>query len=228
MVAAEGPGRKARARDRRAHRRGDRSGARYHQREFGQDGFCAGASVCRGWGQRHVVAGPTALPTPASVTREDVTSAAEMARAVDGHIANADIFIGVAAVADYAPVNPKTSKLKKANGALTLTLEPTIDILAACRGASEAAVLRRLRRRNRRPRGKRRGQAPTEEGPADHRQSRAGGDRRRRQRSHTARRCWIASAAAHGQARSGEEAGHRDRGAPGENMSTRVSVSRRI
>ena len=53
-----------------------------------------------------------------------------MARAVDARVAGADLFIGVAAVADYTPGAPQTSKLKKTNGALTLTLEPTIDILA--------------------------------------------------------------------------------------------------
>jgi len=96
----------------------------------GKMGFALAQACAEAGASVTVIAGPTALPTPASVAREDVTSAAEMARAVDGHIANADIFIGVAAVADYAPANPKTSKLKKTNGALTLTLEPTIDILA--------------------------------------------------------------------------------------------------
>ncbi len=83
----------------------------------------AGASV-------EMIAGPTSLPTPPGVSREDVKSAADMARAVDARVANADLFIGVAAVADYTPGAPQASKLKKTNGALTLTLEPTIDILA--------------------------------------------------------------------------------------------------
>jgi phosphopantothenoylcysteine decarboxylase/phosphopantothenate--cysteine ligase len=36
----------------------------------------------------------------------------------------------VAAVADYAPVEARTVKLKKSEQPLTLTLEPTVDILA--------------------------------------------------------------------------------------------------
>src|SRR5207247_544943 len=50
-----------------------------------------------------VVAGPSDEPTPANVVRVDVQSAAEMADAVLSRIDGADIFIGVAAVADYTP-----------------------------------------------------------------------------------------------------------------------------
>ena len=40
------------------------------------------------------------------------------------------MFIAVAAVADYTPAQPSERKLKKADAPLTLTLEPTVDILA--------------------------------------------------------------------------------------------------
>jgi phosphopantothenoylcysteine decarboxylase/phosphopantothenate--cysteine ligase len=53
-----------------------------------------------------------------------------MAFEVDSRVAACDIFIAVAAVADYAPVEARTVKLKKGEQPLTLTLQPTIDILA--------------------------------------------------------------------------------------------------
>jgi phosphopantothenoylcysteine decarboxylase / phosphopantothenate---cysteine ligase len=84
----------------------------------------AGASVT-------IVAGPCALDTPWSVARVDVKSAAQMWAAVQAQIGAADIFIGVAAVADYTPSLPAAQKIKKTDAALTITLTPTVDILAS-------------------------------------------------------------------------------------------------
>ena len=60
----------------------------------------------------------------------DVTSAAEMLDAVKQHVADADIFIGVAAVADYRVAQPSEQKIKKSADTLTLELLPNPDILA--------------------------------------------------------------------------------------------------
>jgi phosphopantothenoylcysteine decarboxylase/phosphopantothenate--cysteine ligase len=78
-----------------------------------------------------LVSGPTSLGTPTGVTRIDVRSAAEMAGAVDAEVAAAQIFIAVAAVADYTPAEVQASKLKKNGERMTLALKPTADILAA-------------------------------------------------------------------------------------------------
>ena len=78
-----------------------------------------------------LVSGPTSLTTPTGVTRIDVKSAAEMAAAVDSEVAGAQIFIAVAAVADYTPAEVQASKLKKNGEPMTLALKPTVDILAA-------------------------------------------------------------------------------------------------
>jgi phosphopantothenoylcysteine decarboxylase/phosphopantothenate--cysteine ligase len=83
----------------------------------------AGASVT-------LIAGPTILATPAGVRRVDVESAAQMAAAVMHAIDACDIFVAVAAVADYAPDGRAERKLKKSSHDLTLRLKPTIDILA--------------------------------------------------------------------------------------------------
>ena len=56
-----------------------------------------------------------------------------MAAAVDAALIDGtcDVFIAVAAVADYTPEQPSERKLKKDGGPLTLALKPTVDILAA-------------------------------------------------------------------------------------------------
>jgi phosphopantothenoylcysteine decarboxylase/phosphopantothenate--cysteine ligase len=51
--------------------------------------------------------------------------------AVHAHVAGADIFIGVAAVADYRPTQMAEDKIKKTQEKMTLELERTPDILAS-------------------------------------------------------------------------------------------------
>ena len=78
-----------------------------------------------------LVSGPVSQITPHGMTRIDVTSALEMHAAVMAHVAAQDVFIGVAAVADYRPQTANEHKLKKDGNPATpiqLTLNP--DILA--------------------------------------------------------------------------------------------------
>jgi phosphopantothenoylcysteine decarboxylase/phosphopantothenate--cysteine ligase len=77
-----------------------------------------------------LVSGPTALATPFGVEKIAVTSAAEMFAAVQQQVSEADIFIGVAAVADYRVAQASDQKIKKDGGSLTLNLIPNPDILA--------------------------------------------------------------------------------------------------
>ena len=83
----------------------------------------AGASVT-------LVSGPVALATPPGVTRIDVRTAAEMFEAVKKAVKACDVFVSVAAVADYRVKNRAAQKLKKGNGGLSLELEENPDILA--------------------------------------------------------------------------------------------------
>ena len=78
-----------------------------------------------------LVAGPVSLPTPEGITRIDVRSAGQMHEAVLAQLP-ADVYIGAAAVADFAPAQAATNKIKKTAGqdTLTLTLVRTRDILA--------------------------------------------------------------------------------------------------
>ena len=82
----------------------------------------AGAEVC-------LVSGPTCLLAPVGVRRIDVSSAAEMHEAVLRELP-ADVFIAVAAVADYRVEDVKPQKIKKSDASLTLKLAPNPDILA--------------------------------------------------------------------------------------------------
>ncbi len=78
-----------------------------------------------------LVAGPTSLPTPRGVQRVDVQTAREMHDAVMGYARRAQVFIAVAAVADWRVANPSASKLKKVRGAPpSLRFEANPDILA--------------------------------------------------------------------------------------------------
>ena len=101
----------------------------------GKMGFAVAQAAAEAGAAVTMVAGPTALPTPAGVTRIDVRSAADMSEAVLARTRDADVFIAVAAVADYTPVETSDRKLKKRGEPLTLQLKPTTDILATVAGA---------------------------------------------------------------------------------------------
>jgi phosphopantothenoylcysteine decarboxylase/phosphopantothenate--cysteine ligase len=83
----------------------------------------AGASVT-------LVSGPVALPTPPGVSRISVRTAQEMFDAVKNAVPASDVFVSVAAVADYRVKNRAAQKLKKGNGGMSLQLEENPDILA--------------------------------------------------------------------------------------------------
>jgi phosphopantothenoylcysteine decarboxylase/phosphopantothenate--cysteine ligase len=104
----------------------------------GKMGFALAQAAAEAGAEVTLVAGPSSLATPAGVTRVDVQSAAQMAEAVLQRIGEADVFIGVAAVADYTPEISHERKVKKASAPLTLTLKPTVDILATVAARKDA------------------------------------------------------------------------------------------
>ena len=97
----------------------------------GKMGFALAQACAEAGAEVTLIAGPTTLPTPASVMRVDVKSAGDMASAVESHVKTSEIFVAVAAVADYTPAEAQKQKVKKSTQPLTLTLKPTVDILAA-------------------------------------------------------------------------------------------------
>ena len=106
----------------------------------GKMGFAL-ARACRHAGADVVlVAGPTALQTPAGVVRVNVASALQMREAVLAALHGASVFIGVAAVADYRPERADQHKIKKSSDALTLKLVPNPDILAEVAARPDAPL----------------------------------------------------------------------------------------
>jgi phosphopantothenoylcysteine decarboxylase/phosphopantothenate--cysteine ligase len=77
-----------------------------------------------------LVSGPTPLTPPFGAEVIKATSAQQMLNAVMANLAQKDIFIAVAAVADYYVLNPSEQKIKKDAHILTLELAPNPDILA--------------------------------------------------------------------------------------------------
>lgn len=96
----------------------------------GKMGYAVAQAACEAGASVTLVSGPTSLSTPAGVRRIDAVSAADMLAAVESVLPGADVFIGVAAVADYTPAVVATNKIKKADQPLNIELRPTADILA--------------------------------------------------------------------------------------------------
>ena len=95
----------------------------------GKMGYALAAdAVARGW-QVDLVSGPVALARPPGATVHDVVSADQMFQACAPLFDPCDVFIAVAAVADYRPKAVASEKLKKTGGPLRLELVPTVDIL---------------------------------------------------------------------------------------------------
>lgn len=82
-----------------------------------------------------LISGATAISPPLNVINISATSANAMHQAVMKNIATQDIFISVAAVADYTPVETLAQKIKKSgysppDNLFSLNLKKTKDILA--------------------------------------------------------------------------------------------------
>jgi len=101
----------------------------------GKTGFAIARAAREAGAQVMLIAGPTSLATPRGVQRVDVTTAREMLDAVMRSLP-ADVFISVAAVADWHVSNQSMSKIKKNDSATSPTLKfaPNPDILATVAG----------------------------------------------------------------------------------------------
>jgi phosphopantothenoylcysteine decarboxylase/phosphopantothenate--cysteine ligase len=103
-------------------------------RSSGKMGYAIAQAALELGAEVTLISGPTALSSPHGAALVNVTSAAEMFEAVQKHVADADIFIAVAAVADYHVAQPREQKIKKSSGGLTLELLPNPDILGYVSG----------------------------------------------------------------------------------------------
>lgn len=96
----------------------------------GKMGFAIAKAAQQLGAEVTLIAGPVNLDTPHLVNRKDVVSADDMLNAVHESIAQQDIFISCAAVADYKLEAINSQKMKKqGDGDLTLNLTQNPDIL---------------------------------------------------------------------------------------------------
>jgi len=110
-------------------------------RSSGKMGFAlAEAAVERG-AEVTVVAGVTTATAPDGVRIVKAVSAEEMSQAVARESADASVFIGAAAIADYRPVQRAEQKIKKSDDSITLTLERTPDVLSQVAAARTNGML---------------------------------------------------------------------------------------
>ena len=99
-------------------------------RSSGKMGYAVAEAAARRGAKVVLISGPTALDTPECVERVDVRTTEGMLRAVETRFAQATIAVFAAAVADYRPAEPATTKIKRTKDELTIRLEPNPDILA--------------------------------------------------------------------------------------------------
>jgi phosphopantothenoylcysteine decarboxylase/phosphopantothenate--cysteine ligase len=105
----------------------------------GKMGYAVARAAHEAGAEVTLVSGPVALATPPGVSRVDVRTAEEMFAAVKKAAPRSDVFISVAAVADYRPKEASPRKLKKVNGrAVHLELVENPDILAYVAGMKHA------------------------------------------------------------------------------------------
>ncbi|HST53613.1 MAG TPA: bifunctional phosphopantothenoylcysteine decarboxylase/phosphopantothenate--cysteine ligase CoaBC [Pyrinomonadaceae bacterium] len=110
-------------------------------RSSGRMGFALAEAARTRGADVTVVAGSTSVENPSGVRVLRAMSAEEMRAAVAREIESASVLIAAAAVADYRPVARAENKIKKSKSDLTLTLEPTPDILAEVAAARRDGLL---------------------------------------------------------------------------------------
>lgn len=100
----------------------------------GRQGFAVAEAAVAEGADVVLISGPVSIPVPGGVRCISVDSAEQMHRAVTAELPGCDIFIGVAAVADYRPAHPAELKIKKEahpNKKLELNLVENPDIIAS-------------------------------------------------------------------------------------------------
>ena len=107
-------------------------------RSSGRMGFEVARAAAEAGADVLLVSGPVSLETPPKVRRVDVESAGEMHTAVHEHVSDCDIFVAVAAVADYRPATVAGQKIKKSAPGMMLELLRNPDILASVAALPDA------------------------------------------------------------------------------------------
>jgi phosphopantothenoylcysteine decarboxylase/phosphopantothenate--cysteine ligase len=107
-------------------------------RSSGKMGYALASAFTSAGAVVTLVSGPVALETPTGTERIDVETALEMEQAVLSRVAECDIFVACAAVADYRPREVANRKIKKSEERLQIDLTRNPDILAQVAAGAEA------------------------------------------------------------------------------------------
>jgi phosphopantothenoylcysteine decarboxylase/phosphopantothenate--cysteine ligase len=100
-------------------------------RSSGKMGYAIAQAAINAGHQVVLISGPVAIPAPQGVELVNVTTSDEMFEAVHSHLADIDVAVLCAAVADFKPAEVATRKIKKHEGTPHISLVPTRDILAS-------------------------------------------------------------------------------------------------
>ena len=103
-------------------------------RSSGKMGFALAEAARDRGADVHLIAASTTAPRPNGVTIVDAPTAADLLGAVRSAVAESDVLIMAAAVADYAPVSPADTKIKKGEERIPIDLERTADVLTTVEG----------------------------------------------------------------------------------------------
>ncbi|MEO8032157.1 MAG: bifunctional phosphopantothenoylcysteine decarboxylase/phosphopantothenate--cysteine ligase CoaBC [Gemmatimonadota bacterium] len=98
-------------------------------RSSGKMGFRLAEAAWQRGAEVVLVSGPSSEPAPVGVKLIRVESTAEMKAAIGKELGAADVLVMAAAPADFRPVTAAKSKRPRADGAQSLELEATDDIL---------------------------------------------------------------------------------------------------
>ncbi len=110
-------------------------------RSSGKQGFAVAEALAARGAKVTLIAGPTRLVTPAGLTRIDVETAEQMLGMSLAVAAEAQLFIGAAATADYRATEIASEKIKKSGETMTLLLTKNPDVLARVRAAQPALFM---------------------------------------------------------------------------------------
>ncbi|MEE8244639.1 MAG: bifunctional phosphopantothenoylcysteine decarboxylase/phosphopantothenate--cysteine ligase CoaBC [Pseudomonadales bacterium] len=97
----------------------------------GKQGYAIAQAAVNAGAEVTLVSGPTNLAPPSGVRMIAVQSAHDMFDAVHAEVADQNVVIGVAAVADYRPAEQARQKLKKKSHKMHLVLDQNPDIIAS-------------------------------------------------------------------------------------------------
>ena len=107
-------------------------------RSSGKMGYAVAIAAIEAGADVSLISGPVNLPEPERAKVTNVSSTAEMYKAVMSEVSSSDIFISAAAVADYSLESVSEQKIKKMNDSFELKLKKNPDILSEVSAMQDA------------------------------------------------------------------------------------------